>query len=124
MVKLKDVKRGYYIVHSNEPCVVKNVEIKGDLIILLAEGIFSGKQYKLNEHHNKEVDLSFKRGVAQLIELKKKHAVIIDDQTYDSYKAEFDSNLLKENNTKVGDQVIYIKYKDRIKIIDVRKELF
>ncbi|RLE42534.1 hypothetical protein DRJ19_03970 [Candidatus Woesearchaeota archaeon] len=124
MVKLKDIKRGYYIVHSDEPCIVKNVQSKGNSVILLVEGIFSGKQYKLNEPHDKEVDVSFKRGVAQLIELKKKHAVIIDDQTYDSYEAEFDSNMLKENDAKVGDQVIYIKYKDRVKIVDVRKELF
>jgi len=124
MVLLKDVKRGYYVVHSDEPCVVKSVELKGDSVLLLLEGIFSKKRYQLNESADKEILTEFKRGVAQLIELKKNKAVIIDDQTYDSYEAEYDPELLNENNAKIGDQVIYIKYKNKVKIIDVRKELF
>ena len=50
MVDVKNLKKGTYVVHENEPCIIKSIEflpnITNPIIKLELEGVFSAKSYE------------------------------------------------------------------------------
>ena len=124
MTNIKKLKKGNYIVHENEPCVIKNVEFlqnkNNPIAKVELEGIFSGNHYTdhLKMHQNiQEADLTRKCGT--VVSKKKGKIQIMDLTTFETFDAEISQTLL--DKAQEGDNVTFIHFGDSTKIIEVRK---
>jgi len=124
MVDIKKLKKGNYIVHENEPCIIRNIEFlqnkNSPIAKLELEGIFSGNRYndhlKLNQSIQ-EADLTRKCGT--VVSKKKDKIQIMDVVTFETFDASIPKHLL--NKTQEGDNVTFIKFGNSTKILEVRK---
>jgi translation elongation factor P/translation initiation factor 5A len=95
MTDLKKLKKGNYIIHENEACVIKEVQMlpskNNPVIKLELEGLFSGKHY---------------------------HSHILTHQ-FETFEASIDPMLL--DKAKEGDNVTYVHSDTSTKILEVRK---
>ncbi|MBW2978092.1 hypothetical protein KY331_04570 [Candidatus Woesearchaeota archaeon] len=124
MVDVKNLKEGTYVIHENEPCIIKSIEflpnISNPIIKLEIEGIFSAKSYEkqLSMHDQlEEADLA--RKCATVVSKKENKIEIMDMATFETLNAEISKELL--DKAEQGDNITYISFGNAIKVIEVRK---
>lgn len=124
MLDLKKLKKGNYIIHENEACVIKDMQFLNNqnnpVIKLELEGLFSGKHY--NSHiltHENVQEANLTRKCATIISKDKNQIEIMDVVTFETFKANIDPELLKK--AQEGDNVTYVHSEDSAKVLEVRK---
>ncbi|MBW2982389.1 hypothetical protein KY343_05900 [Candidatus Woesearchaeota archaeon] len=124
MMDLKKLKKGNYIVHENETCVIRDIQImpskSNPIIKLELEGLFSGKHY--NSHvltHQNVQEANLIRKCGTVISKKDNKIEIMDVQTFETFKADIEPKLLEK--AQEGDNVTYIHLNTSTKILEVRK---
>jgi translation initiation factor 5A len=124
MKDLKKLKKGKYIIHENEACVIKSIQYltnkNSPVIKLELEGLFSGKHY--NSHiltHENIQEANLARKCATIISKRKNEIEIMDVTTFETFKADIDSELLEK--AQEGDNVTYVHSEDSAKVLEVRK---
>ena len=124
MTDLKKLQKGNYIIHENEACIIKNVQILNNknspIIRLELEGLFSGKHYNshiLTNQHIQEANLT--RKCATIVSKKKDKIEIIDVTTFETFKADIGPELI--DKAQEGDNVTYVQSDTSTKILEVRK---
>jgi translation elongation factor P/translation initiation factor 5A len=124
MTDLKKLRKGNYIIHENEACVIKDVQIipskNNPVIKLELEGLFSGKHYNshvLTHQNIQEANLTRKCGT--IISKKKNKIEIMDSTTFETFKADINPELLEK--AQEGDNITYIHSDTSTRILEVRK---
>ena len=124
MIDLKKIKKGNYIIHENEACVIKDVKTltskNSPVIKLELEGLFSGKYYNshiLTNQNIEEANLTRKCGT--VISKKNNKIEIMDIQTFETFNADIDPELLER--AQEGDNITFVHSDTSTKIIEVRK---
>ncbi len=124
MLDLKKLKKGNYIIHENEACVIKDMQFLSNqnnpVIKLELEGLFSGKHY--NSHiltHENVQEANLTRKCATIISKDKNKIEIMDVVTFETFKANIDPELLEK--AQEGDNVTYVHSEDSAKVLEVRK---
>jgi len=124
MKDLKKLKKGKYIIHENEACVIKNLQFLNNqnnpVIKLELEGLFSGKHYSshiLTHENIQEADLARKCGT--IISKKNNKIEIMDITTFETFEANISPELLEK--AKEGDNITFVHSKDTARILEVRK---
>jgi len=124
MADVKKLKKDTYIIHENEPCIIKSIEFlpnkSNPLVKIEIEGIFSGKSYdaQLSMHDSiQEADLT--RKCATVISKKKNKVQIIDVATFETFDAQISKELLAK--AEQGDNITYIAFGNAAKVLEVRK---
>ena len=124
MIDLKKLKKGNYIIHENEACIIKDIETltskNSPVIKLELEGLFSGKHYNshvLINQNIQEADLTRKCGT--IISKKNNKLEIMDIQTFETFNADIDPELLER--AQEGDNITFVHSDTSTKIIEVRK---
>ncbi len=124
MIDLKKLKKGKYIIHENEACVIKDVKTltskNNPVIKLELEGLFSGKHYNshiLTGQNIQEANLTRKCGT--IISKKNNKIEIMDIQTFETFDVNIDPELLEK--AQEGDNVTYVHSDTSTKILEVRK---
>jgi translation elongation factor P/translation initiation factor 5A len=121
---MKKLKKGTYIVNESEPCIIKGVEFlpnnASPVIKLELEGLFSGKQYnRAVSIHEDLQEAEMARRCATVISKNKDMIEIMDVTTFKTFKAD----ISKEDSAKVqeGDNVTYVSFGGKSRILEVRK---
>ena len=124
MTDLKKLKKGNYIIHENEACVIRDIQTlpnkKNPVIKLELEGLFSGKHYHshiLTHQIIQEADLTRRCGT--VVSKKKDKIEIMDIQTFETFEAKIDPELLER--AQEGDNVTYVHSNTSTRILEVRK---
>ncbi len=124
MTDLKKLKKGKYIIHENEACVIKDIQFLNNqnnpVIKLELEGLFSGKHYSshiLTHENVQEANLARKCGT--VISKKKNKIEIMDIQTFETFEANIGPELLEKSQE--GDNVTFIHSENSTKVLEVRK---
>jgi translation initiation factor 5A len=124
MKDLKKLKKGKYIIHEDEACVIKDMQFLNNqnnpVIKLELEGLFSGKHYNAHilTHENiQESNLTRKCGT--IVSKKDNEIEIMDIQTFETFKANISPELLKR--AQEGDNVTFVHSNRSTKILEVRK---
>ena len=124
MTDLKKLKKGNYIIHENEACVIKNMQFltnkNNPIIKLELEGLFSGKHYSshiLTHQNVQEANLT--RKCATIVSKNKEEIEIMDVTTFETFKADINPELLEK--AQEGYNVTYVHSEDSAKILEVRK---
>ena len=124
MIDLKKLKKGNYIIHENEACIIKDIETltskNSPVIKLELEGLFSGKHYNshvLINQNIQEADLTRKCGT--IISKKNNKLEIMDIQTFETFNADIAPELLER--AQEGDNITFVHSDTSTKIIEVRK---
>ena len=111
MTQTNNLRVGSYVIHKGEPALINliadNVKIKT---------IFSNKVLDLPLDQNFE-EAEIDRKCASVLSKKKDKIEILDNSNFETYQAEIDPELL--DLLDEGDRVTYLKFKDRIKIIEI-----
>jgi len=125
MIPLKDLRKGNYLLHRNEPAVIIEMGIvvtgthshtKTKAVI---QGVFSNfTETLVKSHHETVEELDIVRKKAQLLAKLNDKAQIMDPVSYETLEAEIDEDLLKELNE--GDEVTYINFNNRSKVLEKR----
>ena len=123
MVAVKQLRKGSYIVHKEEPCIVKEVVnvVTGThshtKVKISYKGIFSGVNDSMTlPPHDSIEEAEIIRKEGQLISKQDNIAQIMDMRTYETFNAEIEDGLeLNEN-----DGVTFIDFKGKLKVIDKR----
>ena len=124
MLDLKKLKKGNYIIHENEACVIKDMQFLNNqnnpVIKLELEGLFSGKHYSSHilTHENVQ-EANLIRKCATIISKDKNKIEIMDVVTFETFKANIDPELLEK--AQEGDNVTYVHSEDSAKVLEVRK---
>jgi translation initiation factor 5A len=121
---IKKLQKGNYIIHENEACIIKEVQIitnkNSPIIKLELEGLFSGKHYSshvLTQQNIQEANLTRKCGT--IVSKKGSEIEIMDIETFETFKADINQNLL--DKAKEGDNVTFVHSENATKILEVRK---
>lgn len=119
MIQAKQLKVGEYILHNNEPHIVKELHL-ADTAILILQGLISDNISNLNvplQQEFEEADIV--RRCANVISKSKTAVQIMDAVNFEIFNAKIEPSLLAE--LVEGDQVTYIKHKDAAKVVEIRK---
>lgn len=122
---INKLKKGSYIVHENQPCVIKDIQFlhnkNNPVAKLELEGIFSGKRYNthLLMHENMPQAAGLGRKCATVVDIGKSKLKIMDVNTFETFEAEISKELLSK--AKEGDNITYIEYDGSAKVLEVRK---
>ena len=124
MIDLKKIKKGNYIIHENEACIIKAVQTlpseNNPVIKLELEGLFSGKHYSshiLTSQNIQEANLIRKCGT--IVSKKNNKIEIMDIQTFETFKANINPELLEK--AQEGDNVTFVHSDTSTRILEVRK---
>ncbi len=127
MIGLKKLKKGNYIVHENEPCLIKEIEFKvygthsHTKAKLTVENIFSGKTYVLSMPLGEQLqEADIIRKCATIISKTDEGLQIMDLFNFETIDAKADKELLEQ--AQLNDQVTYIQFNNASKVIDIRKQ--
>ena len=125
MGDIKKIRPGSYILHKDEPYIVKLNQIvvtgthshaKNKLEL---EGLFSGKKDRLVlSPHEKLEELEIIKKLGQLISKTNDKIQIMDMNTYETLDAEVDEEMNEELTE--GNQVTFIEFNGRIRILEKR----
>ncbi len=123
MIEVKKLRKGYYILHKNEPYIVKNAQIvvtsthSHTKMKLEVQGLFNriNETFTLPPHARVE-DIDIIRKRAQVISKLPDKIQIMDLETYETLDAISDEDL----EINEGDEVTFIDFKGNRKIIEKR----
>ena len=125
MIDIKSLKKGNYILHRDEPAVVKEVGIvvtgthSHTKCKLTVQGLFSNfTETIVKSFHEHVDDLDVTRKKAQVISKTAKSVQIMDPVSYETLDAEADEAVFAELHE--GDEVTYIHFNNRTKILEKR----
>src|SRR3989344_871094 len=125
MIDVKSLKKGNYILHRNEPAVVKEVGIvvtgthSHTKCKLTIQGLFSNfSETIVKSFHENVEELDVMRKKAQVISKTDKIVQILDPVSYETLDAEAEDSIMAELNE--GDDVTYIHFHNRTKILEKR----
>lgn len=125
MVSIKNLKKGSYIIVDKKPVLVKDLAIMSIAnplqanIIVKVQDMISGETKELLTNAISEFEEApVQRRCASIISKSKDGIKIIDAVSFETIKADIDKELLSQ--AEENDQVTYIKYKDSIKILEIR----
>ena len=126
MIDLKKLTKGSYVVHENEPCIVKNMSFvvtgthSHTKAKLTLESLFSGKTYVLSMPlHEQMQEADIIRKCATVISKTKEKIQIMDLVNFETFDAEIGDELME--TAAEGDQVTYIQFENATKVLEVRK---
>jgi translation elongation factor P/translation initiation factor 5A len=124
-MNINKLKKGSYIVHESQPCVIKDIKFlqnkNSPVAKLELEGIFSGKIYNthLLMHENIPQAAGLGRKCATIVGINKDKLKIMDVSTFETFEAEISKELLSK--AKEGDNITYIEFDGSAKVLEVRK---
>lgn len=125
MIPLKSLKRGSYILYRGEPAVIKEMGIavtgthSHTKCKATVQGVFSNfTDTIIASSHETVEELEIIRKRAQLLAKMDKKVQIMDPVSYETVEAEIDPELLSQ--LKEGDEVTYIEFNNRAKVIEKR----
>lgn len=124
MIDLKKLKKGNYIIHENEACVIKEVQMlpseNNPVIKLELEGLFSGKHYSSHVMTSKNIqEANLARKCGTIVSKKNNNIEIMDIQTFETFKANISPELLEK--AQEGDNVTFVHSDTSTRVLEVRK---
>ena len=126
MIDLKKLKKGSYVVHENEPCIVKDLKFvvtgthSHTKAKLTLESLFSGKTHILSlPLHEQLQEADIIRKCATVVSKTKTNVQIMDVVHFETFDADISEELLEQATE--GDQVTYIQFENATKVLEVRK---
>lgn len=125
MMDLKNLKKGSYIVHENEPCIIKDINLDSAQTDANAEitlkNLFSGEKFVLSiPLHEQVQEVDIIRKCATIISKKDDTLEIMDVVNFDTFDANISKELLEQ--AAQGNQVTYIQFENITKVLEVRKQ--
>lgn len=123
MIGVKELKKGSYMMHKGEPALVKfaGLVVTGthchSKMKLDVQGLFSGTNDSFTlslQDRVEEVDIKRKHG--QVLSASGRQAQVMDMQSYESFDAAVEEGI----EVREGDNVTFIDYKGRARIVDKR----
>lgn len=126
MIDLKKLRKSSYVVHENEPCIVKNIKFvvtgthSHTKAKLTLESLFSGKMHILSlPLHEQMQEADIIRKCATVVSKSEGKLQIMDVVNFDTFDANISEELLEQ--AAEGDQVTYIQFENAVKVLEVRK---
>lgn len=126
MANASELKAGMYFLMNGEPAYVKRREIIAvgthchSKIKIYYSDINGKGEKNANFGHTDRVDiLDIIKKTGQLLSKSRNNAQVMDMQTYETFDAAADAELLESLNE--NDEVIFIDYKGGCKILDKKK---
>lgn len=123
MVDIKKLKKGNYVIHENEPCIIQGIQFlpnkNNPIVKLELEGIFSGKSYDTQLTHRTVQEANLTRKCATVVSKKNNKVQIMDVATFETFSAIIPKELLVK--AEEGDNITYIQFGDTAKVLEVRK---
>jgi len=125
MTEVKKLGKGSYILHKNEPYIVKlsQTVVTGThthtKVKLTIQGLFSrtNDSVVFSPHETvEEVDIVRKK--AQILSKQGASSQIMDLVSFETKNAEIGPDL--ENEIKEGDEITYIEFNNKVKVIEKR----
>lgn len=125
MKSIKDVDRGNYIVHRNEPCVVlkkQNVTYSSHChtkVRVDVQGIFTGFKDTLTllPHASiDDADITMKKG--QLISKSGAKVQVMDIVSYETFDADIEPELM--GSIAEGEEVTFVQFGGKAKVLGKR----
>ncbi|MCP3682316.1 MAG: hypothetical protein GY861_06460 [bacterium] len=125
MKPVKEVKKGEYIVHRNEPCKIMKKEnvtfsshshtkLKIDL-----EGLFSNfKETVTLLPHESVEDVEIIRKKGQVVARLADKVQVMDLVSYETMDGDVDRDLLEQLNE--GDEVTFVGFNEQVKVLEKR----
>ncbi len=126
MIDLKKLKKGSYVVHENEPCIVKDIKFvvtgthSHTKAKLMLESLFSGKSHVLSlPLHEQMQEADIIRKCATVVSKSKGKLQIMDVVNFETFDADISDELMEQ--AAEGNQVTYIQFENATKVLEVRK---
>lgn len=125
MASAKDLENGNYFLYNNEIMKVIRKELiaygthSHTKLKIIAQTLFSRGEKAITMTHNDKVEiLDIMRKEAQVVSKLSDKVQIMDIQSYETFDADLDKELL--NRLNEGDIVTFITYNGKNKIIEKR----
>lgn len=126
MVNIKKLKKGNYVVHNGEPCIIKDLQFvvysthSHTKAKITLQGLFSGKITETSlPLHEQMQEADIIRKCATIISKSEDKLQIMDTVSFETIDADIDKDLLEKANE--NDQVTYIQFENIAKILEIRK---
>ena len=126
MANASELKAGMYFLMNNEPVYVKRREVVAvgthshSKIKIYYTDIHGKGERTVNFGHTDRVDvIDIVKKSGQLLSKSQNKAQIMDMQTYETFDANAEAELLKSLNA--NDEVIFIDYNGNCQILEKRK---
>ncbi len=124
-VEINQLKKGDYLLHKDEPCIIKDIGLvvfgthSHAKMKLTVHGLFTG----LNEtisfplHHRVE-QVEIIRKAAQLLSKTEASAQIMDNVSYETKDAQAAKELLEQ--LQEGDVITYVEFNNTARVLEKR----
>lgn len=121
MINAKEVKKGNYVIHEGEPYIISSIFTTAEEIRLTLQSLFSDDSKELilmDDMGLEEADIT--RKTASVLFKKKGKLEIMDSYNFAVYDVSADKEMFE--NAVEGDMVTYIKFRDSVRILELRKD--
>jgi len=125
MTEAKDIKKGAYIRYNNEILKVIRKEVVAcgthshSKTKVFAQGLFTKGEKSFNLSHSDSVEeLDIMRKEGQVISKGQGKLQVMDIQSFETFDAEADKELMEQINE--GDAVTFINIEGRNVVLDIR----
>ena len=121
MINAREIKKGNYVIHEDEPYIVNQFSIEQGRIKVMLQSLFAdmSKTIVLDVNQGlEEADVT--RKTASVLFKKRGNLEIMDSYDFAVHKVKVGKELFE--NAVEGDMVIYIKFNELVKILELRKK--
>lgn len=111
MNQISNLRVGSYVIHEGEPALISSISEN-----IQIRTLFSNKILELPTNQALE-EAEIDRKCASILTKNKNKIEILDNSNFETYQAEADPDL--SDQLDEGDRVTYLKFKDKVKIIEI-----
>jgi translation elongation factor P/translation initiation factor 5A len=118
---IKQLKKGNYVVHDTKPYMVKEVQLFDKIYKVVLENLFSGEMINASFDLTQDIpEADVKRKCATILSKTEDKLEIMDMINFDTFKVSPRPEVF--NQASENDQVTYIQFEDKTKVLEVRKQ--